>query len=496
MSFFDDYKPLRNKIRKYNSKELIYFCIYLLHSLRKKEVKDWEYCPWEVLLILKWVLSEYESIAKDSIDKAVFSDLINNLRSIFEKYSVDALYIEQGNKEIKFLRQCAHQQIWFQRDVVNRRTIASQLKLFLPDRLNENTKINECFQKKTGVSIRSFFQISFIIITKFLDKEKSSAISVSKSDLEFIKKRKIPDNEIDSYFNLLSLSFDKAKDYASEDLKKKQDRLEFQIYEKTPFTFYPFLRENNQFSLISPTLLHYIIRDYVYDYCKSEFKWFGGYFGNVFEEYLKMGLDYSGITYGREDDLKKTYGRNNKLVDFYIEIEDSLVLIEAKATEMPPSVKIKQSNDFLINALTNNLIKAIKQSFDVAKNFKNKKKIYSIIVTYKDLFLGGTNEIWDEFLGEALEDFFTQEDVDRELISKDNIYILSIEEYDLLMYAIKINPDNLLNILDYVTKMENSNNTKKLIFNDHIVNFLGDAIQEYNLPSYLLEDYDRLIEEL
>ncbi len=65
MTFYDDYEPLRDKIREYNSRELVFASISLLHKLDKMSVGEWNYyLPWQILLLTKWTISEYTSIKK------------------------------------------------------------------------------------------------------------------------------------------------------------------------------------------------------------------------------------------------------------------------------------------------------------------------------------------------------------------------------------------------------------------------------------------------
>ncbi len=491
MSFYEDYKPIRNKIRNYNSKELINASILLLHDSSKKPVNDWKYyMPWQILLLLKWTLSEYTSIKKPhTLNQQSFNNLILDLQKIFESHKSDTLSLYSEYQLPKFLRQTAFQQFWLQpAGRITSETLARQLKLFLPESSDKSTKIDNLFYEKTGISIGSFFEISFMILAKFLDKKNSEIFFTRDYFNEFA--HSFTDNEIESYFNLLSLSFDEAKVRALEDLKVKKDTLELQIVEQSPFTFYPFLKENDKFILQTPALLHYAIRYYVYDYLKKEYgSAFSEVFSKHFENYLEIGITYSGAKYTKEDNIKKLLPKNNQVVDFFIEQEDCLILIEAKAVEMYDLAKAKQDNDILIRDLNNKIIKGVKQSYHVAKNFQNKKKIYSIIVTYKELFLGGAGRIWNEFLGEALEDFFRDQNIDRNLISQDNIYILSVDDFDLLMKAIKIDRSNLLKILDHATKMDKYVTAGKLLLGDHIKEFLPEN-NSNDLPPYLSETFN------
>ena len=482
-TFYDSYKPLRNKIRKYNSKQLILSLINLAHQLDRTLVEQWKYFqPCEILLLIKWAISEYDSAEKDqNLSEAICNGFIKNLKDLFELHRSDALSRHSENQLPKFLRQTAFQQFWLQpAGHLTTEIMARQLMLFLPSTLEKSNRINDLFLKKTGISIKTFFEISFMALARFLD-EKNPTISISK---DFFKScaHSFTSDEINIYFKLLSLSFDEAKEEAKADLKKKKDKLGFQIFEQTPFTIYPFLREGDSFILHSPAILHYVIRYYVYDFLKFHYDSnFLGDFGSIFENYLRLGLDFSQTKYGDEKELKKLLPKDTQLVDFFIESDDNLVLIDAKATEMQNFTRATQDNEWISRTLKKNVIKGVKQCYQVAQHFKNKGKIYSIIVTYKELYLGGVGRIWDEFLKDDLEDFFRDNNIDSSVISHDNIYVISADDFDLFMKAIKHDSSNLIKILDQATKMDKDGSTGKLLLGQHIKDFLPKK-DEHQLP--------------
>ena len=485
MNFYDSYKPLRNKIRKYNSKQLILSLINLAHQLNRTHVEQWKYFqPCEILLLIKWVIFEYDSAEKNqNLSEPICNGFIKNLKDLFELHRSDALSRHSENQLPKFLRQTAFQQFWLQpAGRLTTEIMARQLLLFLPSSLEKSDKINDLFLKKTGISIKSFFEISFMTLVRFLD-EKDPAISISK---DFFKNcaDSFTSDEIDIYFKLLSFSFDEAKESAKADLKEKKDKLEFQIFEQTPFTIHPFLREGDTFYLYSPAILHYVIRYYVYDFLKFHYrKKFSGDFGSIFESYVRLGLDFSQTKYGDEKELEKLLPKNSKLADFFIESDDKLVLIEAKAAEMLKLSRATQDNERISMDLQNIVIYGVKQCYQATQYFKNKSKIYSIIVTYKEFYFGGAGGIWDEFLknDNDLKNFLRDQNIDSSVISHDNIYVISVDDFDLLMKAIRNDSSNLIKILDHVTEMDKNGSTRKLLLRQHIKDFLPKK-NEHQLP--------------
>ena len=144
MTFCDDYEPLRDKIREYNSRELVFASISLLHKLDKMSVGEWNYyLPWQILLLTKWTISEYTSIKKlRTLDEQAFNRLIAKLQKLFDLYPSDALSLYSKHQLPKFLRQTAFQQFWLQKaGHITTEKMARQLILFLPSSLEKQGKI-------------------------------------------------------------------------------------------------------------------------------------------------------------------------------------------------------------------------------------------------------------------------------------------------------------------------------------------------------------------
>ena len=54
MSKYNDYKVLRNKVRKFTALSIIFICIKKLHEISKKPVfEETAYLPWELLYLIK-----------------------------------------------------------------------------------------------------------------------------------------------------------------------------------------------------------------------------------------------------------------------------------------------------------------------------------------------------------------------------------------------------------------------------------------------------------
>ncbi len=503
MSFYDDYKPIRNKIRQYDPISIVSVLVSKLHELYHKPSKDWDvYLPWELLLLMKWVLANYESANTRIINKSakqadlrIINGLINSLQDLFDKHRVDPLIRSGDNQHNlqKFFRQTAFQQFWLQPS--SKLTISLQARAFYlfyyQHEENEALqKIDRYFFNKAGISINTFFEISLIIWTKYHVSENKD-VSITK---EWFRNcaHNFTDKEIDKYFKLLSLDLQEAKEYANNDIKKKNERGydALQILEQSPFTFYPFLRFGDKYILYSPALLDYTVKYFIYDFLKRhEGGGFSSVFGkDIFECYLKKGLEYSGLDFKDEN----TQHKKNKKVDFLIESGDRAILIEAKAVEMANIAPAKADNESIIKALEKSVLKGIKQAYSVANSLNNKTTVYALIVTYKELFLGRTGSIWDEFLGNSLEEFLSENNIDTKCISPDHIYILSVDDFDKLMQVIK-NDHDIFKILDFISEQDKDDIKGRHAFGVHLNKFLP---KDDSIPPHLEDMVKKLYDKV
>jgi hypothetical protein len=507
MTFFCEYEKIRNKIRQYDPISIIEILISISHDLSKKNGSEWNgYLPWSVLLLMKWVIANYELVNAKFFNRLalqanmqVVNELLNELQELFDNYRTDALTSTDDNKIQKFMRQCSFQQFWFQKKL-SKECFARQFHLFCntsDNNLKENIdKVDALFKKQTGISIFSFFEISLMVWTKFNTSNKNAG---NKNEYFITKEwfvdlqHSLTSNEIDAYFKLLSLSLTDAKKYATKDLENKKKYLEFQILEQSPFTFYPFLQYEEKYFLYSPKLLDYVIEYFVYDLLKlqNDGNFFDIFGKSIFENYITKGLKYSGIDFIDEDELSKRLPKQSKKVDFLIEIENCAILIDAKACEMDRKARATQNNESIVKTLKKNVIKGIQQAYTVASQLQNKEKIYAIIVTYKELYLGAVGGIWDEFLRDSLGEFFQETEISQDIIKPENIYVISIKDFDNLMKCIKNN--SLVKILEHVSIEDKKPGQGKHIFGLHLKDFLPNNRE--TLP-YLKDDFNKIVESI
>ena len=189
---------------------------------------------------------------------------------------------------------------------------------------------------------------------------------------------------------------------------------------------------------------------------------FSGKFGYGFEKYIKNSLDTFNIKYFDDKYIKSILGKKQTNSDILIKEEHNNILLEVKSGEMYDLTLLNTSQDTFIKSLKNSIIKGYKQIIETAYLLSNKTKIssqfFGMIITYKNLLLGSPDTIWHEFMKEIIMNDIP--DIYKESqISYENIFCISLEEFEMLLITIKKEKISLSDFLDKV-----SIGDKKLFF--------------------------------
>ena len=246
--------------------------------------------------------------------------------------------------------------------------------------------------------------------------------------------------------------------------------------------------------------------------------------GTIFENYLKKRLDEYNISYIPEKQLKKEGYK--KQVDFLIKHKSyskslfhkipnliffkqiifncivtlknifrvmgqgskyDLILVEAKGIEASHHTKAYPSDKIMINAYEENVVKALAQADKVVETFKVNNLIedaFLLIVTYKELYLGDGEDVWNEFARTSLNSYYRIKDFN---IKPENLFFIPINSFDLLLRITGGDIEKMIKIFKEIIKQKNGE-TKKYIFEDYLKEFDVEKSKDIHLVK-IFEDY-------
>jgi len=163
MSSFDDYKVLRNKVRKFQTLSIVLPCIEKLHEISKKAVhENGGYTPWNLLYLIKIAFLEG---GRNGNKVAMIGDINTALNHIIELGNEPRFLNGEKGGLRKFMRTLAFQQFWFQRGIKSS-DMARQLIIFDG---STSADLNEMFLAITGLQIRTFLQMLVAAWSGFID---------------------------------------------------------------------------------------------------------------------------------------------------------------------------------------------------------------------------------------------------------------------------------------------------------------------------------------
>jgi hypothetical protein len=277
---FSDFKPIRNKIRKFDADKLLELEIRLMHELHDAPKDKLSQCPpWLLMSLIKWTLMYGEiNPTKRSPTRNDLAALINMIHRLGDRARLPSEY----SSVYIFLKSIAFQQFWYQSSLASS-DIGRQIKLFLE--LLPAKFVEEIFQEKLKLNPEDFFELAFALATRFQDK--GHAIFVDIKDFELLEKL-YPKDSICRFLDRLSCDLQSIKGFLESEDERIKD-FDARLYEQTPLRKRPLLRSGSSYICYSPDVLLGGLSTLAYDIFKEELKErFTQKFGDAFEKYIHL----------------------------------------------------------------------------------------------------------------------------------------------------------------------------------------------------------------
>ena len=161
-----------------------------------------------------------------------------------------------------------------------------------------------------------------------------------------------------------------------------------------------------------------------------------------------------------------------------------------------------QTNDTLARHLDDSIIKGVLQIYSLAHELLQKRPVYiknfdnfyGVVVSSKDHYLCGGQQFWDEFLRDEITKELVAKDIEPNLIPAENIFLLSIHEFDYLTAFLSQNSSVTFGyIFSQVKEFQADPQRSSFFFQDHLKRIAGDVIPS---PEHLRWKVDGGIEEI
>ncbi|WP_045420197.1 GapS1 family protein [Vibrio jasicida] len=483
MKFERQVKKVKSLMRGHDAVEVLEALYKYMNAEVPNDVERLRRHPWLIMLIAKWNLLENRVHPESA--KRLTNQTFNNILGTAYDAGKFVKMPTAGEHYRNLLRNIAFQQFIYQKPLSS--TIVASNHLLL-SALPENHRINTRFKALTGLEIGDFNKCCLAIYAVFLKKN-----SLKMDDLKIIYD-KLGKENLEKTLAVLSIDLHKVKGLVKDNDYSKGTYSEW--YEQTPFLRFPIVKYDDTYTCMNIYVFLRCIEGYVYDLLKHDnSQSFMDGFGKIFEAYLANGLAYSDCNYIDETVVKGKLPDGVNVVDFIVSNERSNIFIDAKAVELPYLGKVSDNPKVILGKVRTSALKAIKQA-NVLNDYIlrneldkvcSKENNYLLVVTYKELYLGNGLDFYESIAKSEIDEIMDSV-AEEARIPLENIYFITLEEFDLMCSVVKGTELSIEDILLHAKKNDSKSHTMKFDFMQHI-DSLGVSVTR---PDYL----DSAIEQL
>ena len=446
------FKPIINLLKKFYYQDVLNFIIRILDKQWGMDIllinKNKYPMPWNLFTLIHWVCvySDKINIRKPKMKSSDFLKLHKMMNERLVE-NTDLLKSENISGVFKFMRATFYAQQYYYHPINN-------LYYYLLQRIiYEDIGINykqSNFHSITSLNIIDFMDLQFVM---FAVAQRLKSNIFSPDDL----KNHWPKSFSDLKIFLKFISFDQNSIIPiCTVFHKNVDNPKFEKTLFTPLYKKPIISNQNQYKIINSSLLIWFLNYGVYDILKeNDLNNFPREFGASFEKYLRYSLSFFPNWIDSRE-IKRITGEKNTSCDYAIIENDVTTLIEIKSSEMYSINIVNPELMYLKRSLKDSVIHGYKQIINTAncmkrKEYEEEHTFLGIIITFKPLFLGNPDTIWNELIKSVI----IEENIEynESIINFLNIFVMSIEDFEklcILQNEQKIPLNKLLNEINTI----------------------------------------------
>ncbi|WP_439870304.1 GapS1 family protein [Pseudomonas syringae] len=489
--FDDGFLSIQQVIRRYSPLSILVEALRYLYSPVKDPVEQASKHPWLIMLLIKWTFVDPLADAWLPRPDITPGKLHALLQEIYDLSDTGSRPDEYEDVRL-FMRALAYQQFLHQTEN-GLLDIARQVQIFA--RVPENHYFKTRFLRGLGVSISDFLRLAFAVIAIVKKPEP-----IINRETLFELCPPFAPATVNAFLSAISIDVqDLPRELRAVDLDLRHAN-EFLL--QTPLLRFPLIKVGGQYWCVSPHVLERSLGHFIYDYLKRvDVGSFNSPFGKSFERYVGEQIERSGLAWADENELLRALPGQGKVVDFIVADGDANVLIDAKGVEMAQRGMAALRRGDVRRATQTSLIKAFEQGHEVAARvaaisnshpvIHARPSTYLLAVTYKELYIGNGITLAGVIGESELTKIRMQYDP-RHLIPDENIYFLTVREFEELMSLVRDGKIGLVEALNRAKQADSNPLTHKFNFELHIAGWPEAANRKSPLQSVLQTVIDEM----
>lgn len=373
-----------------------------------------------------------------------------------------------------FMRAIAYQQFTYQSQL-NFEGIARQELLF--SRVPDNHFFQVRFKDACGISISDFLRLALCLLFRIRDSNSCAVTADWFSTVAATYPRQL----VCRFLDTISVDINDLPVVLRE--SEGPTRRAQEYYEDSPFLFSPMIREGDIYWCTYPEVLQESLDHFVYDTLKRfDLCAFNDAFGKRFEGYVGSLIRSASLQYVEERELIRLLPDQSGCVDFLVAEGNANIFIDAKGVEMAQRGKIAHLREVIYGATKTSLVKAFKQGHEVCSRlpplsndhptFIARPNNYLLAITYKELHIGNGVSL-EAAVGADTLNRIRENYAQEHQIPLENIYFLTIEEFEGLIHLIKSGHIGLVEALERAKLTDANPQTRKFIFIMHLKEWMA-----------------------
>lgn len=390
--FFGDLEKI---LKRHHPKDFVPLAIRVIHNVLNDPNKQVYYPIHHVIHSIE-ASCAYSRSYNDQVTEERFNRVINLYKKYYDPYLQYTLDI-QKDIILAFLA-IAHQQLALQR-YPNIHEWARAIYLFND---NDLPKSSELLKDTYELTFEEWIFLCFGVLT-------ATGVNTNIAfDLDYFLRTEIknfPKHAVIPFLELSSTTFSRIRENYFEIRNRYEPFLN--IFHTSLFFSYPIIVSKSQYMLVHPYMIIYHATEGLYRTCSElDEEKFGEEFGHSFEKYvgdLIESFPNKLLTLNEPRIIQEVSGKST---DYIILFDDSIVLIECKATRY--SADLLTENAIAKNNSTGKIAEAYIQIDNTAQQIRRgalgnlvedlNKPIYGIVITFGNLPFVNSDYYFEKFI--------------------------------------------------------------------------------------------------
>ncbi|MBN1461456.1 MAG: hypothetical protein JXA57_18160 [Armatimonadetes bacterium] len=470
-TFAERFRELQTKLGYHPKSELFHMCSGYLNAIWGQKVADLVQqrlpLPWHLLNLLKWGILHGGNVLL--LPRPLRPADFQSLYELTAHLSPMGDMLRDGDIASldRFMRA------YFPGQLAYQMRHAPYYMALIATILGELTPVydtDQALRHLLGLSLQEYMDLLMVICQSAETAKKPRSWTVGYFRPLY---GSYPPDKFERFLRHASLDSDTIEEF----LRKDSETVGSPEYESSlisPLYRRPFFRIGDEYHAYHATLLDRFMSYGLYELLRAgDTDSFASGFGTGFQNYLERPL---GLVRGRllrEGDLARLV-RHGRVCDFALTEGDRTVLIEAKTAEMHPLIHHEPTQQHLERTLQNSLVAGYEQFMTFLQNLRAAgspglptANVFAVIVTFKDLGLGGPRLVWSNFMEQAMRSRLPAEISSALPVPPQKVFALSAFDLDHACRYCAVTGTALYDVFAKAEALDRESNTRRWSFHEY-----------------------------